>query len=54
MKINVDSDDELLLNKTAKIPIATISVRAFYHKDHKYYQEVFVGECLCKIQDDML
>ena len=30
-------------------PIVTIAVRAFFHKNNKYYREVFVGECLCKI-----
>ena len=32
-----DSDDELPLNKTIKIPIITIVARAVFHENNKYY-----------------
>ena len=38
MKIKFDSDDELPLNKTLEIHIATIVVRAVFHENNKYYQ----------------
>ena len=45
-KNQIDSDDELPLNKTVKIPVMTIVVRAFFLKNHKYYLQVFLDECL--------
>ena len=42
MKIKFDSDENLPLNKTIEIPIATIAVRADFHKDNKYYSPVFL------------
>ena len=49
IKIKFDSDDELPLNKTIKIPIITIVVRAVFHENNKYYLQVFLDECLYKI-----
>ena len=48
MKIKFDSDDELPLNKTIEIPTMTIVVRPVFH-ENKYYPQVFLDECLCKI-----
>ena len=33
-----------------EIPIMTIVVRAVFCENNKYYPEVFLGECLYKIQ----
>ena len=41
MKIKFDSDGNLPLNKTIKIPIMTIVVRAVFHGNNKYYPQVF-------------
>ena len=49
MKIKFDSDDILPLNKTIEIPIVTIAVRVAFHENNKYYPQVFLDECLCKI-----
>ena len=49
MKIKFDSDEELPLNKTTKIPIITIVVRAVFHENNKYYPQVFSDECLYEI-----
>ena len=46
MKIKFNSDDELPLNKTIKIPVMVIVVRAVFHEDHKYYPS---GECLYEL-----
>ena len=49
VKIKLNSDDELPLNKTVEIPTITIVVRAIFHENNKYYPQVFLDECLCKI-----
>ena len=41
MKIKFVIDDELSLNKTIKIPIITIAVRAVFHENNKYYPKIF-------------
>ena len=49
IKIKIDSDDELPLNKTIEIPTIVIVVRAIFLENNKYYLQVFLDECLCKI-----
>ena len=49
MRIKIDTHDKLSLNKTIKIPIITIVVRAVFHENNKYYLQVFLDECLYKI-----
>ena len=49
IKIKFDSDDELPLNKEIEIPTITIVVRAIFLGSNKYYQQVFLDECLYKI-----
>ena len=49
MKIECDSDGNLPLNKTIEIPIVTMAVRGVFHENNKYYQQVFLDECLYKI-----
>ena len=49
MKIKVNSDNELPLNKTVEIPTMTIVVRAIYFQNNKSYPQVFLDECLYKI-----
>ena len=48
-KIKFNSEKELPLNKTIKIPMITIVVRAVFHENNKYYPQVFLDECLYKI-----
>ena len=50
MKIKSNSNDELPLNKTIKIPTMTIVVTAVFHENNKYYPQVFLDECLYKLQ----
>ena len=45
MKIKFDLDDNLPSNKMIEIPIVTI-VRALFHKNSKYYPQVFLDDCL--------
>ena len=49
IKIKFDSDDELPLNKTIKIPIITIVVRAVFHENNKCYLQAFLEEYLYEI-----
>ena len=46
MKIKFNSDDKLPLNKMTKVPSMITIVRAVFHKNNKYYLQVFLGECL--------
>ena len=46
MKIKFNSDNELPVNKIIKIPAITIAIRAVFHKNNKYYSQVFLDECL--------
>ena len=41
MIIKFDTNDKLPLNKATKIPIIPIAVRAVFHKNNKYYPQVF-------------
>ena len=41
IKVKIDSDNELPLNKTIEIPIMTIVVRAFFNENNIYYPHVF-------------
>ena len=49
MEIKFNLDDKLPLNKIIEIPSMIIVVRAVFHKNNKYYPEVFLDECLYKI-----
>ena len=49
MKIRFNSDDELPLNKTMEIPSMIIVVRAIILENNKYYQQVFLDECLYEL-----
>ena len=49
MKIKVNSDEDLSLNKTLKLRNMVIVVRSVFHEDNKYYPQVFLDECLYKL-----
>ena len=49
MKVKLNSDDELPLNKSIEIPKMTIVIRAAFHENNKYYPQLFLDECLYKI-----
>ena len=46
MKIKLNSDDDLPLNKILKLHNLTIIVRPVFEEDGKYYPQVFLDECL--------
>ena len=49
MKIKFNSDDDLSLNKMLQLCSMIIFVRAVFHKNNKYYSQVFLDECLYKL-----
>ena len=49
MKIKINSDEDLRLNKTIDITILTIAVTAAFHENNKYYPKVFLDEYLYKL-----
>ena len=44
------SDDELHLNKAIEIPGMIIVVRTIFLEKHKCYPQVFLDECLYKLE----
>ena len=46
LKIKFNSDDDLSLKKTLKLYDMLIVVRSVFHEDNKFYQRVFLEECL--------
>ena len=49
MKIKLNSDDHLPLNKVLKLHMLTIIVRYVFEEDGKYYPQVFLGKCLYEL-----
>ena len=49
MKIKLNSDDSLPLNKTLKLHNVRIVVRSVFEEDSKYYLQVFLDECLYEL-----
>ena len=49
MKIKFNSDDNLPLNKPLKFNNLAIIARPVYEEDGKYYQQIFLDECLCEL-----
>ena len=50
MKIKLDSDDGLPLNKTIEIHITTIVVGEIFLENNKFYMQVFLDEYLYKLK----
>ena len=48
------SDDNLPLNKKIEISIMTMVARTVFHENNKYYPQVFLVECLYKLQNVIL
>ena len=49
MKIKLDSDDHLTLNKTIEIPSMIAVVRSIFLENNKNYPQIFLEECLYKL-----
>ena len=50
MKIKYNSNDDLPLKKTQEPHSMIITVWSAFHENNKYSQQVFLDECLYKLQ----
>ena len=50
MRIKLNSDDELPLNKMIEITSMIIIARAVFHESNKYYRQIFLDDCLYQLQ----
>ena len=48
-KLNLNSDDNLPLNKILKIHNMTIVIRSLFQEDGIYYPPIFLDECLYEL-----
>ena len=49
MKINLNSDDDLPLNKQLKFHNMTITIRSVFEEDGKLYPQVFLDDTLYEL-----
>ena len=49
MKIKLNADDNILLNKIIYFPTITIIIRSVTKKDDKYYPQLFLDDCLYEV-----
>ena len=49
MKINLNSDDDLPLNKQLKFHNMTITIRSVFEEDGKLYSQVFLDDALYEL-----
>ena len=46
MKIKIDTDEILPLNKALKLRMVTTIVRSVFKEDSKLYPQIYLDECL--------
>ena len=49
LKIKFNSDDELLLNKSLKFCLMTLTIRHVFEEDGKLYSQVFLDDTLYEL-----
>ena len=49
MKIKFNTNDNLLLNKPLNLYLLTIIVRCIFEEDGKFYQQLYLGDCLYEL-----
>ena len=49
MKIKIDTDDELPLNKLINFPTITLIIRSVFEEDGKYYPQIFLDKYLYEL-----
>ena len=49
IKIKFDADDNFSLNKPLKLHMLTVFVGPVYEEDGKFYQQVYLDECLYEL-----
>ena len=50
MKIKFDTDDNLPLNKSLKLPLLTVIVRCTFEEDGKFYLQLYLDDCLYELR----
>ena len=50
MKIKLNSDDELPLNKSLKFSLTTITITCVFKEDSELYPQVFLDDALHELQ----
>ena len=48
MKIKINSDDDLSLEKSLNMENVVIFIRSAFNKNHNHYYETFIGKSLYK------
>ena len=48
-KIGINTDDDLPLNKSLKLPTLVIIIRCVFQEDKKFYPLIYLDECLYKL-----
>ena len=49
MKIKIDTDDELPLNKLINFQTITVTIRSVFEEDGKYYPQIFLDKYLYEL-----
>ena len=49
MRIKIDTDDELPLNKLVNFPTMAVIIRFVFEEDRKYYPQFFLDGCLYEL-----
>ena len=49
MRIKIDTDDELPLNKLVNFPTMAVIIRFVFEEDNKYYPKFFLDGCLYEL-----
>ena len=49
MKIKIDTDDELPLNKLINFQTITVIIRSVFEEDGKYYPQIFLDKYLYEL-----
>ena len=49
MKIKLNADDNLLLNKPLNLHLLTIIVRCIFEEDSKFYPQLYLNNCLYEL-----
>ena len=49
MKIKLNSDDDLPLNKPLKFHLTTLTIRSVFEEDGKLYPQVFLDDILYEL-----
>ena len=54
VRIGINTDDDLPLNKPIKFPILTVSIRCIFQEGRRMHRQIYLGECLlvCVINND--